>query len=63
MWQDNLRRLLKKSGWATAIENYKKVKSLPKEKTTGNTYSELRTHYALFNDINESLNLELSEKP
>ena len=62
-WAEEKKWLEKKSGWATAIENYKKVKSLPKEKTTGNTYSELRAHYALFNDINESLNLELNEKP
>ena len=48
-WAEEKKWLEKKSGWATAIENYKKVKSLPKGKSTGNTYSELRAHYALFN--------------
>ena len=51
----------KKSDWITVIQNYKKVKSLPKEKSTGNTYRKLRDHYALFIDINESLNIELNK--
>ena len=62
-WIEEKKWSKKKSDWITVIQNYKKVKNLPKEKSTGNTYSELRSHYALFNDINESLNLELSEKP
>ena len=62
-WVEEKKWFKKKSDWITVIQNYKKVKKLPKEKPTVNTYSELRGHYALFNDINESLNLELSEKP
>ena len=60
-WIEEKKWSKKKSDWITVIQNYKKVKNLPKEKSTGNTYSELRDHYALFNDINESLNIELSK--
>ena len=60
-WTEKKQWLKKKSDWTTVIQNYRKVKSLPKEKSTGNTYTKLRDHYALFNDINESLNIELSK--
>ena len=46
-----------------AKKNYKKVKSLPKEKSTDGIYNELPAHYALLHDMNESMNLALSKKP
>ena len=60
-WIEEKKWSKKKSDWITVIQNYKKVKNLPKEKSTGNAYSKLRDHYALFNYINESLNIELSK--
>jgi len=59
-WTEEKKWSKKKSDWITVIQNYKKVKNLPKEKSTGNAYSKLRDHYLLFNYINESLN-ELSK--
>ena len=59
-WIEEKKWFKKKSDWITVIQNYKKVKNLPKEKSTGNAYSKLRDHYLLFNYINESLN-ELSK--
>jgi len=59
-WIEGKKWSKKKSDWITVIQNYKKVKNLPKEKSTGNAYSKLRDHYLLFNYINESLN-ELSK--
>ena len=58
-WIEEKKWSKKKSDWITVIQNYKKVKNLPKEKSTCNAYSKLRDHYALFNYINESLNIEL----
>ena len=55
-WVEEKKWFKKKSDWITVIQNYKKVKNLPKEKSTGNAYSKLRDYYALFNYINESLN-------
>lgn len=60
-WIEEKQWFKKKPDWITVIQNYKKVKNLPKEKSTGNTYNELRDHYVLFNEINESLNIELSK--
>ena len=60
-WIEEKKWFKKKSDWITVIQNYKKVKNLPKEKSTDNAYSKLRDHYALFNYINESLNIELSK--
>ena len=62
-WIEEKKWFKKKSDWITVIQNYKKVKNLPKEKSTDNAYNELRDHYALFNYINESLNIELSKNP
>ena len=59
-WIEEKKWFKKKSDWVTVIQNYKKVKNLPKEKSTGKAYNKLRDHYALFNYINESLN-ELSK--
>ena len=59
-WIEEKKWSKKKSDWITVIQNYKKVKNLPKEKSTGNAYSKLGDHYLLFNYINESLN-ELSK--
>ena len=58
-WIEEKKWFKKKPDWITVIQNYKKVKNLPKEKSTGNAYRKLRDHYALFNYINESLNIEL----
>ena len=60
-WIEEKKWFKKKSDWITVIQNYKIVKNLPKEKSTANAYSKLRDHYALFNYINESLNIELSK--
>ena len=60
-WTEEKKWSKKKSDWITVIQNYKKVKNLPKEKSTGKAYSKLRDHYVLFNCINESLNIELSK--
>ena len=62
-WVEEKKWFKKKSDWITVIQNYKKVKKLPKEKSTCNVYSKLRDHYAIFNYINESLNIELSKNP
>jgi len=58
-WIEEKKWSKKKSDWITVIQNYKKVKNLPKEKSMDNAYSKLRDHYALFNYINECLNIEL----
>ena len=60
-WIEGKKWFKKKSDWITVIQNYKKVKNLPNEKSTGNAYSKLQDHYVLFNYINESLNIELSK--
>ena len=60
-WIEEKKWFKKKPDWITVIQNYKKVKNLPKEKSTGKAYNKLRDHYALFNYINESLNIELSK--
>ena len=62
-WVEEKQWLKKKLDWAAVIKNYKKVKSLPKEKSTDGIYNELQGYYALLYDMIESLNLALNKKP
>ena len=62
-WVEEKQWLKNKSDWTAVIKSYKKVKSLPKEKSTDRIYNELPAHYALLHDMNESMNLALSKKP
>ena len=62
-WAEEKPWLKKKSDWTTVIKNYKKVKNLPKEKSTDGIYNELQGYYALLYDMIESLNLALNKKP
>ena len=61
-WIEEKQWFKKKSDWITVIQNYKKVKSIPKEeKSTDNTYKQLQNHYSLFYDMSMSMTLELSK--
>ena len=62
-WAEEKQWLKKKTGWSAVIKNYKKVKNLPKEKSTDGIYNELQGYYALLYDMIESLNLALNKKP
>ena len=62
-WAEEKQWLKKKSDWTAVIKNYKKVKNLPKEKSTDGIYNELQGYYALLYDMIESLNLALNKKP
>ena len=62
-WVEEKQWLKKKLDWAAVIKNYKKVKNLPKEKSTDGIYNELQGYYALLYDMIESLNLALNKKP
>ena len=61
-WVEEKQWLKKKLDWAAVIKNYKKVKSLPKEKSTDGIYNELQGYYALLYNVIESLNLALNKK-
>ena len=52
----------KKSDWESVINNYNKIKNSSEEKSTDNTYKQLRNYYSLFYDISMSMTLELSKK-
>ena len=61
-WIEEKQWFQKKPDWITVIQNYKKVKSIPKEeKSTDNTYKQLQNHYSLFYDMSMSMTLELSK--
>ena len=62
-WVEEKQWLKNKSDWTAVIKNYKKVKNLPKEKSTDGIYNELQGYYALLYDMIESLNLALNKKP
>ena len=61
-WIEEKQWLKKKSDWESVINNYNKIKNSSEEKSTDNTYKQLRNYYSLFYDMSMSMTLELSKK-
>ena len=61
-WIEEKQWLKKKSDWGSVINNYNKIKNSSEEKSTDNTYKQLRNYYSLFYDMSMSMTLELSKK-
>ena len=61
-WIEEKQWLKKISDWESVINNYNKIKNSSEEKSTDNTYKQLRNYYSLFYDISMSMTLELSKK-
>ena len=61
-WIEEKQWVKKISDWESVINNYNKIKNSSEEKSTDNTYKQLRNYYSLFYDISMSMTLELSKK-
>ena len=61
-WIEEKQWVKKKSDWESVINNYNKIKNSSEEKSTDNTYKQLRNYYPLFYDMSMSMTLELSKK-
>ena len=61
-WTEEKQWLKKISDWESVINNYNKIKNSSEEKSTDNTYKQLRNYYPLFYDMSMSMTLELSKK-
>ena len=61
-WIEEKQWLKKKSDWGSVINNYNKIKNSSEEKSTDNTYKQLRYYYSLLYDMSMSMTLELSKK-
>ena len=61
-WIEEKKWVKKISDWESVINNYNKIKNSSEEKSTDNTYKQLRTYYPLFYDMSMSMTLELSKK-
>ena len=61
-WIEEKQWVKKISDWESVINNYNKIKNSSEEKSTDNTYKQLRNYYPLFNDMSMSMTLELSKK-
>ena len=61
-WIEEKQWVKKISDWESVINNYNKIKNSSEEKSTDNTYKQLRNYYSLFYDIRMSMTLELSKK-
>ena len=61
-WIEEKQWFKKKSDWESVINNYNKIKNSSEEKSTDNTYKQLRNYYPLFYDMSMSMTLELSKK-
>ena len=61
-WIEEKQWVKKISDWESVINNYNKIKNSSEEKSTDNTYKQLRNYYPLFYDMSMSMTLELSKK-
>ena len=61
-WIEEKQWVKKISDWGSVINNYNKIKNSSEEKSTDNTYKQLRNYYPLFYDMSMSMTLELSKK-
>ena len=61
-WIEEKQWVKKIPDWESLINNYNKIKNSSEEKSTDNTYKQLRNYYSLFYDISMSMTLELSKK-
>ena len=61
-WIEEKKWVKKISDWESVINNYNKIKNSSEEKSTDNTYKQLRNYYSLFYDMSMSMTLELSKK-
>ena len=61
-WLEEKQWVKKISDWESVINNYNKIKNSSEEKSTDNTYKQLRNYYPLFYDMSMSMTLELSKK-
>ena len=61
-WIEEKQWVKKMSDWESVINNYNKIKNSSEEKSTDNTYKQLRNYYPLFYDMSMSMTLELSKK-
>ncbi len=61
-WIEEKQWVKKISDWESVINNYNKIKNSSEEKSTDNTYKQLRNYYSLFYDMSMSMTLELSKK-
>ena len=60
-WIEEKKWMKKKTDWDSLIKNYNKIKNFPEENSTGKTYRNLPKHYAIFENIKESMNLALNK--
>ena len=61
-WIEENQWVKKISDWESVINNYNKIKNSSEEKSTDNTYKQLRNYYPLFYDMSMSMTLELIKK-
>jgi len=61
-WIEEKQWVKKIPDWESLINNYNKIKNSSEEKSTDNTYKQLRNYYPLFYDMSMSMTLELSKK-
>ena len=61
-WIEEKQWVKKIPDWESLINNYNKIKNSSEEKSTDNTYKQLRNYYSLFYDMSMSMTLELSKK-
>ena len=61
-WIEEKQWVKKISDWESVINNYNKIKNSSEEKSTDNTYKQLRNYYSLLYDMSMSMTLELSKK-
>ena len=61
-WIEEKQWVKKISDWESVINNYNKIKNSSEEKSTDDTYKQLRNYYSLLYDMSMSMTLELSKK-
>ena len=61
-WIEEKQWVKKISDWESVINNYNKIKNSSEEKSTDNTYKQLRNYYSLLYDMSMSMTLELGKK-
>ena len=61
-WIEEKQWVKKMSDWESVINSYNKIKNSLEEKSTNNTYKQLRNYYSLLYDMSMSMTLELSKK-
>ena len=61
-WIEEKQWVKKIPDWESLINNYNKIKNSSEEKSTDNTYKQLRNYYSLLYDMSMSMTLELSKK-